>query len=374
MTVQTAARPLARRSVDHAAIAHNVRVLLAASGRPVMAVVKADAFGHGAREVAATALAAGASWLGVATVTEAVDLRRAGFDAPIFAWLIDPWCYLDLAVTQNISLSCANLETLDAVVAAARRNGVVARVHLELDTGMARGGATPASWRDLCLAARAAEATGVVAVEGLWSHLALASAPDPRSVAHPLAVFRAAVRVARAAGLHPRHVHIANSAAALAHPDTAMTMVRAGAAIYGIETVEGLTHGLRPALRVTSRVTQLRDVAPGTGVGYHHAYRTATRSRLALVPIGYGDGVPRALSNGGRVVIGGTSFPVRGVVSMDQLMVEVDAGVGLGDEVVLIGPGAGEPTALEWAALAGTIPHEVLTGFGARVALDHVRV
>jgi len=371
--LQTAPLPLAIRSIDHSAIAHNVRVLLAASGRPVMAVVKADAFGHGAREVAETALAAGATWLGVATVAEAVQLREGGLRCPIFAWLVDPWTDLELAVANGVTLSCANVETLDAIAAAAGRTGIVARVHLELDTGMARGGAAPAQWPSLCIAARAAETTGAVAVEGLWSHLALASVPDPRSVAHPLAVLQAADSLARAAGLRPTHRHIANSAAALAHPDTALSLVRAGAAVYGIETVEGAAHGLRPAMRVTSRVTQLREVAPGTGVGYHHAYRVPVRSHIALVPVGYGDGVPRALSDGGRVVIGGASYPVRGLISMDQLMVEVDSRVRLGDEVVLIGAGPGEPTVLEWAALAGTIPHEVLTGFGARVALDHVR-
>ena len=368
-----ARRALATRSVDHAAIAHNVRTLLAASGRPVMAVVKANGFGHGAREVAATALAAGATWLGVATVDEAVDLRAGGFTCPVFAWLIDPWSDLESAITHGITLSCSNVETLGAIAQTARRSGLVARVHLELDTGMARGGATPAAWPGLCLAARDAERAGSVTVDGVWSHLALASVPGAHSVAHPLSVLRAAAAVATAAGLSLAHVHIANSAGALAHPDTALTMVRAGAAVYGIETVDGETHGLRPALRVTSRVTQLRDVAAGTGVGYHHSYRVAATSRLALVPIGYGDGVPRALSRGGRVVIGGRSFPIRGVISMDQLMVEVDAGVRLGDEVVLIGANPGEPTVTEWAALAGTIPHEVLTGFGDRVALDHLR-
>ena len=152
-----------------------------------------------------------------------------------------------------------------------------------------------------------------------------------------------------------------------------MTMVRAGAALYGIETVTGARYGLRPAMRVTSRVIQLRQIPAGTGVGYHHSFVTASDTALALIPVGYGDGVPRALSHGGRVVIGGRSFAIRGLVSMDQLVAEVDGDVRLGDEVVLIGGAPGEPSAAEWASLASTIPHEVLTGFGTRVALRHSR-
>jgi alanine racemase len=370
---RTAPAPFAERVVDHSAIAHNVRVLLERAGRPVMAVVKADAFGHGAVEVATTALAAGATWLGVATVDEALRLRAAGFECPVFAWLVDPWSDLDAAIRLRVTLSCPNIETLEAIVDASARVGGVASVHLEIDTGMARGGATASDWNGLCRAARAAEARGGIRVEGVWSHLALASDPGPSSVARALAEFDAGVAVARGCGLHPSELHIANSAGALAHPETRMSMVRAGAAVYGIETVVGERYGLRAAMRVTSRVIQLRRVGAGTGVGYHHSFVTAADAALALVPIGYGDGVPRALSHGGRVVIGGRSFAIRGLISMDQLVVEVDSGVRLGDEVVLVGSAPGDPSIAEWSAVASTIPHELLTGFGARVALRHIR-
>ena len=370
---RTTPTPLATRVVDHGAIAHNVRTLLDRAQRPVMAVVKADAFGHGAVEVAATALAAGATWLGVATVDEALSLRGAGFDAPIFAWLIDPWSELEAAIRLRVSLSCPNLGTLDAIAVASARAGVAALVHLELDTGMARGGAAAGEWVALCAAAREAELRGALVVDGVWSHLALASDPAPQSVASALAEFAAGAEVARLAALRPAELHIANSAGALAHPETRMTMVRAGAALYGIETVTGARYGLRPAMRVTSRVIQLRQIPAGTGVGYHHSFVTASDTALALIPVGYGDGVPRALSHGGRVVIGGRSFAIRGLVSMDQLVAEVDGDVRLGDEVVLIGGAPGEPSAAEWASLASTIPHEVFTGFGTRVALRHSR-
>ena len=360
---------LAVRTVDLGAIARNVRRVLEISGTPIMAVVKADAFGHGAVEVARTALAAGASWLGVATVSEALELRRHGVTAPVLAWLIDPWVDLDDAVRSQVTLSCANLETLNAISRAARTIGRPARLQLELDTGMARGGSTEQSWRALCELAAEEESTGTLVVDGVWSHLALASRSDDVSVARSVAAFDHGVGVAAAAGLNPTHIHLANSAGTLAHPSTRLSMVRIGAALYGIETVKGLTFGLESALRVVSHVAQLREVAAGTGIGYLHEFVTTTATTLALVPVGYADGVPRALSHGGEVSIGGRRRPIRGAISMDQLVVEVPPGeVRLGDEVVLLGdPRAGEPGAAEWARIADTVPHDILCGFGERV-------
>ncbi|HEY4267985.1 MAG TPA: alanine racemase [Galbitalea sp.] len=364
--------PLALRSIDHGAIARNVARLLDASGVPLMAVVKSDGFGHGAIEVARTALAAGASWLGVATIEEALALRAAAIAAPIFAWLVDPWCDLDAAVRRGITLSCANLGTLAAIEDAANRAQLVADVHLELDTGMARGGSSPVAWPSLCAAAAEAEAVGRVRVSGVWSHLAMAGLPEAQAVSAPVDALLARLALAQAAGLSPRDVHIANSAGILAHPSTHLTMVRSAAALYGIETVAGRSHGLEPAMRLTSRVTQLRRIPAGTGVGYLHTWRAPVATTLALIPIGYADGVPRALSEGGSVSIDGVRCPVRGTISMDQLVVEVPDATRIADEVVLIGdPRRGEPTAAEWAALAGTLPHDILAGIGARVDLRH---
>ncbi|TBN57557.1 alanine racemase [Glaciihabitans arcticus] len=355
--IGTRSRALATRVVDHAAIAHNARRILDGSGTELMAVVKANAFGHGAVAVSRTALAAGATWLGVATIDEALELRAAGIEAPIFAWLVDPWVDLRAAAAAGITVSVANLDTLAAI-------DFPIDVHLELDTGMSRGGCSPLEWGALCAAAAVSPAR----ITGVWSHLADASLLGDRNVDGALSAFRDGVVAAHAAGLDPRWVHLANSAGALAHPATALTMVRSGAALYGIETVTGAEFGLEPALRVTSRVSQLRQVPAGTGVGYLHAWVAPSAATLALVPVGYGDGLPRALSTGGSVSIGGHRFPIRGAISMDQLVVEVDASVALGDEVVLLGDGRhGEPTAAEWAALTGTIPHEILTGLGARI-------
>jgi len=365
---------LAERVVDLAAIARNIARLRAGTGRELMVVVKADAFGHGWLDVARTALDAGAEWLGVATVDEALALRGAGIDAPVLCWLADPWTRNSTAVAAGVTMSCANSETLDSLVTAARATGATALIHLELDTGMSRGGSPLASWDQLCSAAAVAEAAGEARVTGIWSHLALAADPDPLSTVSQQVAFESGVARARERGLAPTQLHLANSAAALEHGSTWFDVVRCGASVYGIETVRGVSHGLEPAMRVVSRVSQLRQVPAGTGVSYGHAYVTRNATTLALVPVGYGDGIPRNLSSGGEVVIGGRRYPIVGAISMDQLVVDIgDSPVALGAEVVLLGsPGLGEPDAQEWADVTGTIAHEILTGLGGRMTRRHI--
>jgi alanine racemase len=369
-----AQRPLAESIIDHAAIVRNLERLRATHTAKFMAVVKAGAFGHGAVETARTAVAAGAEWLGVATVDEALELRSSGITAPILAWLIDPWCDVTEAIAADITLSCANLQTLDAVATSATRTGVTAAVQLELDTGMARAGATSNDWAELCAAGAAAERSGALRVTGVWSHFALASDPSAESVAQAAEDFRHGVAAALAAGLTPEDVHLANSAATLAHPETALTMVRCGASLYGIETVDGEDYGFEPALRLITRVTQLRRVSAGTGVGYNHRFVTPRETTIVLLPVGYADGVPRLLGGLAEVMIGGVRYPMVGAISMDQITVDVgDADVSLGDEVVLLGNArAGEPDAAEWARLANTLSHEILTGLGNRITRRHV--
>ncbi|HEY0258504.1 MAG TPA: alanine racemase [Lacisediminihabitans sp.] len=364
---------LATRFVDHGAIARNVGRIREITGTSVMAVVKADGFGHGWREVALTALDAGAEWLGVATVDEAIAIRHAGITAPTLCWLADPWTNLAEAVRTGITVSCANRPTLVAVAAAAVETGVRAQVQLEIDTGMSRGGASETEWDDLCLQAASEEAAGHLVVTGIWSHLALAESPDPGVNDGQVAAFRLGVELARLRGLRPALLHLANSAGALEHPETRLDLVRCGASLYGIETVHDRSHGLEPAMRLVSRVTQLRRVAEGTGVSYNHLFVSDRPTTLALVPVGYADGIPRELSRGGEVVIRGRRHPVVGAISMDQFVVDVgDRPVELGDEVVLLGsPTRGEPDAQEWADLTGTIAHEILTGLGGRMARRH---
>jgi alanine racemase len=356
---------LAEAVVDLDAVAHNVGVIRAATAAEVMAVVKADAFGHGMAPVARTALAAGATWLGVTSATEALRLRADGITAPVLSWLHRPGTDFEHLISADVDISVPAIGYLDAIAEAAKRSRA-ARVHLKIDTGMARNGAAASDWPELVARAAAYQREGLLEVRGVWSHLAEAGSQ--------VAAFRAALAVARTAGLRPRWRHLANSAAALSDPDTHFDMVRAGLGIYGVEPVPGRTYGLRAAMTVRTAVILTRRVPAGTGVSYHHTHTTARPTTLALIPMGYADGLPRGVDGRAEVLLGGRRCPIVGRVSMDQAVVDAgDLPVRVGDPVVVLGPGGhGEPTAAEWAGWAATNPHEILTGIGARVARRHV--
>jgi alanine racemase len=371
-----AVRPLATLTVDHRAIAHNVGVLRHIAGVPVLAVVKADGFGLGMQQVARTALLAGASALGVATVDEALALRSAGIVARVLAWLADPLSDLATAIRLGVELGCSTESLLDVIVAEARALGITARLHLEVDTGLSRGGADSASWERLCRAAAGYERFGAVRVVGVWSHLARANEVHASATASAVDAFTEAAITAADAGLTPDLLHLASSGAALAHPATRFSLVRCGQALFGIQPVDGERFDLHPVLRLTSRIVQLRSVPPETPVSYGGTYRTPSRTTLALVPIGYADGIPRLAGGRAEVTVRGRRCRVVGRISMDQLIVDVgavDGSVREGDEVVLVGdPAAGEPGLAEWAQWAETIPQEIMTGFGPRVQRRHL--
>jgi alanine racemase len=362
--------------VDLDAIAHNVR-LLAAAMRPgaLMAVVKADAFGHGAVPVARTALASGASRLGVASPAEALALRAAGLNAPMLCWLPGERNEYAELTRRGVDVSVASVERLDLVAAAAERVETPAVVHLKADTGLSRGGAPPSAWHELVKRAAELEESGKVSVLGVWSHFASSEdGPDDPRVAAQLRAFANAVAQAREAGLRPPLRHIANSAAILGLPAGRLELGRAGAAVYGIEPVPGRSFGLRGAMTLRTRVALVKRVPADTGVGYRHSYVTSRATTLALIPVGYADGITRRLGGRADVLVGGVRRPIVGQVSMDQCIVDAgDIPVAVGDPVVLFGPGdRGEPTVAEYAELAGTIPHEILTGVGPRIRRRHV--
>ena len=360
--------------VDLRAIRANVATLRAAAPTAeLMAVVKADGYGHGMVPSALAALAGGASWLGVAFLDEALTLRAAGIEAPILAWLVGPAEDVSAAVLADVDISVSALWGLDDAIGAAELTGRPARVHLKVDTGLGRAGATRRDWPALVAAAARAHARGAVDVVGIWSHLAYADAPRHPTVRRQLLAFRAALEVAAEAGLRPPLRHLANSAATLAIPEAHFDLVRPGIAVYGLSpgpdvgTESAL--GLRPAMTLTASVALAKRVGADQGVSYGHRYVTERETTLALVPLGYGDGVPRNATNLGEVWLGGRRRRIAGTVCMDQFVVDVgDDPVGAGDEVVIFGPGdAGEPTAGDWAAALGTINYEIVTRIGARV-------
>jgi alanine racemase len=362
--------------VDLDAIAANTATLRERVGRPLMAVVKADGYGHGMLPAARAALAGGADALGVAVIDEALALRAAGITAPVLAWLNAPGEDYAAALRAGVDVSVNAEWGLAEVVAAARATGTTARVHLTVDTGLSREGARPDVWPALVAAAARAQADGEVEVAGLWSHMAYADAPTHPTIGAQVAVFEEAVGVARAAGLTSARRHLANSAATIALPETWYDMVRPGVAIYGLDPLGGdpAQYGLRPAMTVRARVILTKRVPAGVGVSYGHTYRPDRETTLALVPVGYGDGVPRAAGNRGPVLAGGRQRPIAGRVCMDQFVLDVgDDPVAPGDDVVLWGPGdGGEPTAQHWADAVETIHYELVTRIGGRFARRYI--
>ena len=356
-------------TVSASAIAANTARLRELCGTRLMAVVKADGFGLGAEAVARAALAGGASELGVATCDEALALRAAGITAPILVWMLHHGAPLADAVRNDVTLSCASPRMLGLIAAAAGEAGVRARIELEAETGMHRSGCPALEWDALCASAAAAQRDGLVEVVGVWTHFGVTD-DDATAFADPLSMLETALEAARRGGLRPQRRHAASSLAAAVSPESRLDLVRIGAALFGIEPVPSRPLGLAPAARWETTVAQVREVAPGDPVGYGQQYRTARAGRLALLPVGYADGVPRSAWPGVTVSVNGSRHPLVGAVSMDQCVVDVgDAGVEVGDPVVLLGdPDRGEPSLREWSLILGTIPQEVLTGLGPRVA------
>ncbi len=360
--------------VDLATIRRNVETLCEAvaahtDGPAVMVVVKADGYGHGLYGSARAARAGGATWLGVAERGEALDLRGDGDTGRILAWLAMPGEDFGPLIEADIDVAAYSVAQLGEIAAAAEALGTPARVHLKVDTGLSRGGAPIAQWKALVDAARKAEEAGHVKVTGIWSHLACSDQPDHPANAEQGELFVAALEVAEEAGLEPEVRHLANSAAALLHPETWYDLVRIGIAAYGLSPAPAVIPaedlGLVPAMTVRARAALSKDIAIGDGVSYGHTYVAEKPMRVALVPLGYGDGIPRHASSAGPVQIRGMRSRIIGRVCMDQFVVEAPRGTVAGDEVVLFGPGSnGEPTAQDWAEACETISYEIVTRIG----------
>ncbi|GGK50953.1 alanine racemase [Micrococcus flavus] len=375
--------PLERRArVDLGAVRHNVRALRARLTRAdgtaprLMAVVKADAYGHGAVPVARAVLEAGADRLGVAHVAEALELRAAGIAAPVLAWLHTRDTPFAAALEADVALGVSSAAELEAVAAAARAVGRRAVVHVKTDTGLGRNGCLPEALPALAARAAALQAEGLVDVEGVFSHLAVADEPERAQETDAQAgAFAAAAGVLAAAGVPARVRHLANTPAALTRPDLHHDMVRVGLGLYGLSPFAGRSpeeFGLRPAMSLQTTLAQVKRVGPGQGVSYGFRFRTTGDTVLGLVPLGYADGVPRVAEHA-PVAVGGRHVRAVGRIAMDQFLVDLgpDAREEVGDPVELFGPDSGIP-ADAWAEAAGTINYELVTRISPRVPRVHV--
>ena len=336
----------------------------------LMAVVKSDAYGHGMVEVARAALAGGAGWLGVIRVDEALTLRRAGLTVPVLCLLSVPGGPHEDAIRHDVDLAASSAGMVREIAAAAERAGRPGRVHLKVDTGMSRAGATMVDWPGVVAAALAAEAAGHVRIVAIWSHLACADMPGHPSIEAQLTTFREAVALAGEAGARPEIRHLANTPATLTLPQTRFDLVRCGGGVVGLPTLPGPMPGwLRPAMTVRARLVQVKQVPPGAGVSYGHRYVTSSPSTLGLVPLGYAEGVPRDASGLVQIYARGRRWFIAGTVSMNQFVLDFGAEPAAeGDEVLLFGPGdQGEPTAQDWADALSTISYEIATRFGGRL-------
>ncbi|WP_244303294.1 alanine racemase [Leucobacter coleopterorum] len=354
------------------AIRHNVARIREITGGSVIVVVKADGYGHGAAIAAGAALEGGATMIATADLEEALSLREQGIVGPILCWLHGVHTDFAAAVAADIEIGVSHSRHLEAVAAAATAQGKVATVQFKIDTGLSRNGAAPEEWQPLFRRAAELVSAGVLRVRGIFSHLANAGAENDRTQATR---FDAAVELLRAAGIDPEMIHLAASAATLRSPHLHYNTVRVGVAAFGLSPFADTTSaqlGLVPAMTLRSEIVALRGVPAGTGVSYGFNHICETATTLALVPIGYADGMPRALNGAGAwVTIAGEHRPIVGRIGMDQFIVDVGPLAGrlqLGDPVVLFGdPELGNPPVEIWAGLMRTINYEIIVGIGTRV-------
>jgi alanine racemase len=357
--------------VDLGAIEKNIRLIKDITKVQVMAVVKANAYGHGTVPVARAAAGAGAGWFGVARVEEALEIRSGGIDTPILILGFTPPAGIDTAISQDISLTIWDENQVAQTSAAARRLVKTARAHLKIDTGMSRLGVHPE--RALSVAKAIRDAPELI-FEGVFTHFARADESDQEPTAEQEEQFCQVLEALNAADIHPPVVHAANSAGSLFRPSARFSLVRTGIAMYGLDPSPEcrLPEGFRPALSWKAQLSQVKTLPAGRGVSYGHEYVTRHTEQIGTVPVGYADGFRR--TRGNQVLICGKRVPVVGRVCMDQISVRLDETLGAseGDEVVLIGRQGNESIrAEEIGKTWGTINYEVICGLGARVPRVH---
>jgi alanine racemase len=364
---------LAEAVVDLGAIEHNVRVLREHAGTAqVMAVVKADGYGHGAVQVARAALAAGAAELGVATVDEALALRADGLAAPVLAWLHPPGIDFGPALLADVQIAVSSGRQLDELLGAVRRTGRTAVVTLKVDTGLNRNGVPLAQYPSMLTALRQAIAEDAIRLRGLMSHMVFADEPNNPINDLQAQRFNDIVALARDQKVPFEVAHLSNSSATMSRPELAFDLVRPGIAVYGLSPVPTLGDmGLVPAMTVKCAVALVKSIKAGEGVSYGHTWIAQQDTTVALMPIGYADGVFRSLGGRLDVLINGRRHAGVGRICMDQFLVDLGPGhvdIAEGDEAILFGPGThGEPIAQDWADLLDTIHYEVVTSPRGRI-------
>ena len=372
-------------NVSGQAILRNYDTVRAIAGVDVMAVVKADAYGHGVDIIAPLLRAHGVTWLGVALPSEALALRVAGDRGRILSWLSTPGDP-DLAacVGADVDLSVSNSRELHEIAAAARTLGKCANIHVKIDTGLSRNGLPLTELGSVLAELITLVAEGVIGVRGVWSHLASADHADPEiaqeSVSAQRDVFTTALAEFVSAGIEPEAIHLANTAGALWHPDSRFNLVRIGISMYGlspnVQRASSADLNLVPAMTLVARLSSVKSVPAGSGVSYLHTWTAERECQLGLVPVGYGDGIPRSASNNVSVCVAGELISQVGTIAMDQFVIDATdsiADISAGSEVYLFGSGAhGELTADQWGQASGSIGYEIVTRLGSRIPRVHV--
>ena len=364
----------ASAEVNLLAIADNLKLIKSKTDAQVLAVVKADAYGHGLIPVGKAAADAGADWLGTALLEEGIALRKSGIKIPIISWLTPLGEDFKSAIDLDIDLSISSVELLNEVITAAKSINKISRVHIEVDTGMSRGGVGD-DWQIFLTELSKASKSKEIKVVGIWSHFARADEPDENMNKEQLATFEDRVKSLAMAGINPEFIHIANSAASLVNKSAHKNIIRWGIGLYGLSPDlnnlgDSKSLKLKPAMKLKAKLHLVKTVKAGMSVGYGGTAITKSDTKLGVVTLGYADGIPRNANNLAGVFAAGVRAPLIGRVSMDQFVVDlgINSLAKTGDEVIVFGDGSGgEYTADEWAKASGTINYEIVTRIGSRV-------
>jgi alanine racemase len=364
----------ASAEINLSAITQNFKSIKSRTTADVLAVVKADAYGHGLIPVSKALEEAGADWFGTALLEEAINLRKAGILKPIISWLTPLGEDFKSAIDLDIDLGIPSIDLLDEVIKAASLTGKTARIHLEIDTGMSRGGVL-SEWDQLIKSVLVGVNLKQLKVIGIWSHFARADEPDELMNQEQLSLFEEKVNQAKAAGIDAQFIHIANSAALFTNKSTHKNIIRSGIALFGlspdVKTIgDSSSLGLKPAMKLKAKLNLVKEVKAGSSVGYGGTAVLKSDTKLGVVALGYADGIPRNTNNLAGVFVDKKRAPIIGRVSMDQFVVDlgVTSNAKTGDEVIVFGDGSGdEYTVDEWAKAANTINYEIITRIGPRV-------